>query len=769
MKKIFVLILVVTSFAQAQNVQWHMSSDTTASPQGNLYLQTRGFTITRVVNDTTFQFWNGTEYLSVSGASGTPLYFEYPLQARGTAASDTVNLDTTAANGAATKPYVFNNTRQVLNIEAFGAVGNDTTDCTSALQAAIDSAISLGGGIVYVPQGTFKVGGEIRLPNTSGFNIRLTGTSRETRTSVAGSVLNMVSDTGNAHIQSFPLGTFEIDHIYFRDSGSDTLPFIYSNFTTMLISGNTFVGHSQKNVAWLGGGNGNQINYNLPDSCPFSGYGSIFRNNFIDSCGIAIYGRYGFNGVQIVDNTIWSHNTGLAAIEINGNVLNGNGGNFIAGNLIELVNYYYGIYLANTNNNSMTANSFFDPGTNFKANILISANSTHDVQLGAGYSGDVVDSSASFVGYTGQGIEGNPIPLVTPSGNRMATLAASSSHSWLTLGSSAGGNGTYQIENSSNNVVGKFGTANIMEYGSVANIAITSPGAITLASGDTTTIAGANAAVVFQAKHGNPTVLDTSGNFILSKGYMGTLLGDSAIATEGFAIAHGGAGDSLYFEYPLKTTAGSTTTNDTAYVDTSNVSPMFTKTFLTDSALTAGSNITITKTGLGRVTIASTGGSSSSAYPDTVLFVLNTDSSVSNTTNYPLPGLAFTFDSASTYLINGQFFVNEDSANTGLYICTDSSSVTGTPTTFTRTVTFISASFSKLMGFADSAYTGTFNRNLGSGSAMPAGTCMATLQGTIETGSCYGTLKFGFMQYNLNTRQAVLIMRHSWVEIKKIK
>ena len=44
------------------------------------------------------------------------------------------------------------------DITAFGAVGDGTTLCTAAIQAAIDTCHAQGGGRVTVPAGCFKTG-----------------------------------------------------------------------------------------------------------------------------------------------------------------------------------------------------------------------------------------------------------------------------------------------------------------------------------------------------------------------------------------------------------------------------------------------------------------------------------------------------------------------------------------------------------------------------------------------------------------------------------
>lgn len=51
----------------------------------------------------------------------------------------------------------------VFDVKAFGAVGNDSTDDTTAIQNAIDAANSAGGGRVWFPKGTYKLTAALKL------------------------------------------------------------------------------------------------------------------------------------------------------------------------------------------------------------------------------------------------------------------------------------------------------------------------------------------------------------------------------------------------------------------------------------------------------------------------------------------------------------------------------------------------------------------------------------------------------------------------------
>ena len=49
------------------------------------------------------------------------------------------------------------------DIRTYGAVGDGVADCTAALQAALDAAVAAGGGTVFIPAGTWRVAGGVRV------------------------------------------------------------------------------------------------------------------------------------------------------------------------------------------------------------------------------------------------------------------------------------------------------------------------------------------------------------------------------------------------------------------------------------------------------------------------------------------------------------------------------------------------------------------------------------------------------------------------------
>ena len=60
---------------------------------------------------------------------------------------------------------------KIVNVKSYGAKGDGVTDDTEAIQAAIDAAVAVGGGIVFVPVGHYKITGNIQVKD----NVSLIG------------------------------------------------------------------------------------------------------------------------------------------------------------------------------------------------------------------------------------------------------------------------------------------------------------------------------------------------------------------------------------------------------------------------------------------------------------------------------------------------------------------------------------------------------------------------------------------------------------------
>lgn len=83
----------------------------------------------------------------------------------------------------------------VVTAAPFGAVGNGTTDNTSAIQRALNQAASDGGGVVFLPPGKYKVLGNLSVPA----GVELKGSSDvSTVPTGKGSTLEVYAGRGNA-------------------------------------------------------------------------------------------------------------------------------------------------------------------------------------------------------------------------------------------------------------------------------------------------------------------------------------------------------------------------------------------------------------------------------------------------------------------------------------------------------------------------------------------------------------------------------------------
>jgi len=63
------------------------------------------------------------------------------------------------------------NISNIFNVKAYGALGDNSTDDTTAIQDAIDAAITAGGGTVYFPIGNYIIGGALQAVYNSQLKI----------------------------------------------------------------------------------------------------------------------------------------------------------------------------------------------------------------------------------------------------------------------------------------------------------------------------------------------------------------------------------------------------------------------------------------------------------------------------------------------------------------------------------------------------------------------------------------------------------------------
>lgn len=96
--------------------------------------------------------------------------------------------------------------REIVSVKDFGAKGDDTTDDTTAVQAAINAVKANGGGSVMIPKGTYKISAALVIDSS---NVRIIGDG-------IASKIKTYSQT--AHVFTVAAsGGGEIDNIIFRD------------------------------------------------------------------------------------------------------------------------------------------------------------------------------------------------------------------------------------------------------------------------------------------------------------------------------------------------------------------------------------------------------------------------------------------------------------------------------------------------------------------------------------------------------------------------
>jgi hypothetical protein len=97
---------------------------------------------------------------------------------------------TQAGSGASTRTWSAKAREARFSVTDFGAVGDDSTDCTTAFANAYTAIVARGGGVLFVPAGIYRVSS---LPNLAANNITIEGEGDF----ATGSVIRNTSTTGN--------------------------------------------------------------------------------------------------------------------------------------------------------------------------------------------------------------------------------------------------------------------------------------------------------------------------------------------------------------------------------------------------------------------------------------------------------------------------------------------------------------------------------------------------------------------------------------------
>src|SRR5262249_19456509 len=83
------------------------------------------------------------------------------------------------ATGAPTARTMPDRLSDVINVKDWGAVGNNAADDTAPIQAAIDRAISLGGGKVFFPAGSYRCNTPLIVGSNTDVGVQLVGAGKD--------------------------------------------------------------------------------------------------------------------------------------------------------------------------------------------------------------------------------------------------------------------------------------------------------------------------------------------------------------------------------------------------------------------------------------------------------------------------------------------------------------------------------------------------------------------------------------------------------------
>lgn len=288
-------------------------------------------------------------------------------------------------------------TAPFLKVTDYGATGDGSTDDSTAVLDTITAVTAAGGGTVFFPAGTYRIDSQIVFANNGATPahqkpIKLLGEgasmSGEGGPIYGGTVLDLRYAGTIGKIKTLALGLLEIEGMTLTDTVGGSLPFVYTTNTTLHIRHTAFIGtktatNCDQDAIVLGGTS--TVYGGLDPDGGFQGYGTVIADNYADHIRRFVYLRTSANAVQIRDNTIWTNSgsnlAGGAAIELLGVGSGYSVGNVIAGNLIEVGNYPYGVKADYAVRNSFIANNFYDSTATTLAMYRMEAQATYNLLI----------------------------------------------------------------------------------------------------------------------------------------------------------------------------------------------------------------------------------------------------------------------------------------------------------------------------------------------------------------------------------------------------
>ena len=265
----------------------------------------------------------------------------------------------------------------VFNITAYGAVGDGTTDNTTAINNCLAAIFSAGGGTMYVPVGVFRVNSQIVIPNDGvtlnpkNKSIKILGAGRYwsnqtfNLTAQGGSILDLRYTGAGAKLLTLGFGALEITNIAITTLANDfSTPFVMTTNTRLYIHDASFFGNNSATGTSVTqdcivlGGTGTITNNTI--AAPFQGYGTVIENCNFDFIRRAVWGQNYCNGITVRSNWVMYNCGGSEAFRFIGDVTNSSAGNVFQNNVLEVTNYTQMWYLDRCVNFSFTDNSSYD-------------------------------------------------------------------------------------------------------------------------------------------------------------------------------------------------------------------------------------------------------------------------------------------------------------------------------------------------------------------------------------------------------------------------
>lgn len=268
---------------------------------------------------------------------------------------------------------------QVVNVKAYGATGDGTTDDISFFIAA-QAALPSGGGILFVPPGNYVFKGSGLALNKG---VRLIGASKHSTfisNILAGSVPVLISTSSGGG------GGQEVSNLQFQVLNSGDICVQLKGVNNSLIQDNRFFFPSS------GTGQAIQLDRNSVSGA----YTHVVRRNEISNAAIGIELKGGITSSNIIDNSV----VATSAITYTSS---GNGGNSYHGNLLTPINSGSGtaIGISNGSGGETIFGNYFQ---NWSIGIAVAATALSS-SLGSNHWDNVTthisDATSGTVGFTG--------------------------------------------------------------------------------------------------------------------------------------------------------------------------------------------------------------------------------------------------------------------------------------------------------------------------------------------------------------------------------